>query len=158
MFPHFHPQQWSHMLVKMCVLCAFSSLICSHAFSPMSPALPGGPSRSLTLFIQSEQLGPSQPKQEGGVQSMGEEMIKNFRFNQALEMPLCSLSFPSFFVFFVLAFVSCSPGCLGPDKVRSCPVQVSCWTNITVSFESCFFFCLNFHQFVFLFSPSLLGF
>lgn len=45
------------------MLCAFSSPICSHAFSPMSPALPGGPSPSLTLFIQTEQLGPSQPKQ-----------------------------------------------------------------------------------------------
>lgn len=57
--PHFHPQHWSHMFVKTCMLCAFSGPICSHAFSPMSPALPGGPGRSLTLFIQSEQLGPS---------------------------------------------------------------------------------------------------
>lgn len=69
--PHFHPQQWSHMFVKMCMLCAFSGPICSHAFSPMSPALPGGRSRSLTLFIQTEQLGPSQPKQWG----MGREII-----------------------------------------------------------------------------------
>lgn len=61
--PHFHPQQWSHMFVKMCMLCAFSGPICSRAFSPMSPALPRGPSWSLTLFIQTEQLGPSQPKQ-----------------------------------------------------------------------------------------------
>lgn len=69
--PHFHPQQWSHMFVKMCMLCAFSGPICSHAFSPMSPALPGGRSWSLTLFIQTEQLGPSQPKQWG----MGREII-----------------------------------------------------------------------------------
>lgn len=41
--PCFHSQQWSHMFVKMCVLCAFSSLICSPAFPPMSLALPGGP-------------------------------------------------------------------------------------------------------------------
>lgn len=53
------------------MLCAFSGPIRSHAFSPMSPALPGGQSRSLTLFIQTEQLGPSQPKQRG----MGREII-----------------------------------------------------------------------------------
>lgn len=64
--PHFHPQQWSHMFVKMCMLCAFSSPICSYAFSPMSPVLPGGQNRSLTLFIQTEQLGPSQPKKSWG--------------------------------------------------------------------------------------------
>lgn len=93
--PHFHPQQWSHMFVKMCMLCAFSSPICSHAFSPMSPSLPGGRSRSLTLFIQTEQLGPSQPKQWG----MGRNDHGSF---QALEISLCSL----FYIMFQTLFSS----------------------------------------------------
>lgn len=79
-FPHmfltFIPSNSPHMFVKTCMLCALSGPICSHAFSPMSPALPGGLSPSLTLFIQSEQLGPSQPKQRGvRGRGMGGELI-----------------------------------------------------------------------------------
>lgn len=48
--PQVHPQWWSHMFVKMCMLCAFSSLICAQAI-PLSPILPGG-GLSYTLFIK----------------------------------------------------------------------------------------------------------
>lgn len=48
--PQVHPQRWSHMFVKMCMLCVFSSLICAQAI-PLSPILPGG-GLSYTLFIK----------------------------------------------------------------------------------------------------------
>lgn len=48
--PQVHPQWWSHMFVKMCMLCAFSGLICAQAI-PLSPVLPGG-GLSYTLFIK----------------------------------------------------------------------------------------------------------
>lgn len=87
----------------------------------------------------------------GGVQSMGEEIIRNFRFNQALEMSSApSLSSPP--LYFALAFVSFSLGCLQPNKVRSCPVQVICWTNTTLSSGSCLLFSFPSVFCVFLFS------
>lgn len=157
--PHFHPQQWSHMFVKMCMLCAFSGPICSHAFSPMSPALPGGLSRSLTLFIQTEQLGPSQPKQWG----MGREIIME---TSGLTKRLKFLSVPFFFYSPVFLSVIClSPLGVLSGHVGSCSAQVS-WTAGQTSL-TCFVSCLSSHikssfsstfSFLFIFTLQLMFF
>lgn len=113
------------MFVKMCMLCAFSSLICSPACSPMSPALPGGLGRSLTLFIQTEQLGPSQPKQRG----MGREggCVEKLSWKLQVKPSVGNVSlFPFFFSSLVfLAVLSLSRLCNPSGRVRSYSAQVS---------------------------------
>lgn len=120
----FIPSNSPHMFVKTCMLCALSGPICSHAFSPMSPALPGGLCPSLTLFIQSEQLGPSQPKQ-WGVRGQGDgwrTYLAKFRFNQALELSFCS---PSLALLSSDALPRESKGLWG--RVVSRSGQLDCW-------------------------------
>lgn len=71
MFPAFIPSNGPICLSKSVCCVLFPARFVPMPSLQWAPLSPGGWSRSLTLFIQTEQLGPSQPKQWG----MGREII-----------------------------------------------------------------------------------
>lgn len=161
-FPHmfltFIPSNSPHMFVKTCMLCALSGPICSHAFSPMSPALPGGLSPSLTLFIQSEQLGPSQPKQRGvrGRGMGGELILQTSGLTKRWNCLFCSLLF-ALLSSDALPWVSKNVW----GWVVSRSGQPDRWTDTTHFVPSCFQFLFLFYLpvcFAFCFIISLMQF
>lgn len=122
--PHFHPQRWSHMFVKMCMLCAFSSPICSHLFFSNEPRSPRGSKPKPHAIYTGRTAGALPAKAwEGDGPGEGERNYHgNFRLNQALAIlffcPLFSVSTSSTASFVFFSWVS-SVSWSGPGHVGS---------------------------------------
>lgn len=157
--PHFHPQRWSHMFVKMCMLCAFSSPICSHLFFSNEPRSPRGSKPKPHAIYTGRTAGALPAKAwEGDGPGEGERNYHgNFRLNQALAILFLS----SLFCLHVFHCVVCLL-LLGVQRVLvrswSCRVIPAARTNITQPLESHFLFNPSFYLFVYfcVFSFSLL--